>query len=186
MKRTRKILAGLIVAAGIGGVAIAQAGPRGFGCDASGAMGPMAGMGPGGMPGGYMGRHVAMKFDPAQRAERHLAMLKYQLNITDAQEPLWQAYEQKMKAEAGRGVQTMRSQPGDEKLSAPERMAKMQSLMEERLVAMKGVHDSFNRLYGVLTPEQKAKADQFAADMGSMGKRGMGGMGAPGRMSPQG
>ncbi len=180
MKRTHKILAGLILAAGIGGVAVAQAGPRGFGCDGSG---PMAGMGPGGMQGGPMGRHAAMKFDPAQRAERHLAMLKYQINITDAQEPLWQAYEQKMKAEAGQGFRAMRSQTVDEKLSAPERMAKMQSLMEERLASMKGVHESFNRLYDALTPEQKAKADQFAADMGMMGKRGIGG---PGRMSPRG
>ncbi|MDX9994644.1 MAG: Spy/CpxP family protein refolding chaperone [Rhodocyclaceae bacterium] len=185
MKRTHKIIAGLIMAAGIGGVALAQGGPRGFGCDGTGSMGPMAGMGPGGMTGGQMGRHVAMKFDPAQRAERHLAMLKYQINVTDAQEPLWKAYEEKMKAEAGKGMQAFRTQPVDEKLSAPERMAKMQSQMEERLVAMKGVHESFNRLYAALTPEQKAKADQFAADMGPGRKGGMGGRhGGPGRMMP--
>ncbi len=179
MKRTHKIIAGLIMAAGIGGVALAQGGSRGMGCDGNGAMGPM------GMSGGQMGRHVAMKFDPAQRAERHLAMLKYQINVTDAQEPLWQAYEQKMKAEAGKGMQAFRTQPVDEKLSAPERMAKMQSLMEERLVAMKDVHESFNRLYAAMTPEQKAKADQFAADMGPGRKGGRGGRhGGPGRMMP--
>lgn len=182
MKRTHKILAGLVVAASISGVAIAQGGLRGFGCDGNGAMGPMAGMGPGGMAGGPMGRHVAMKFDPAERAERHLAMLKYQLNVTDAQEPLWQAYEQKMKAGAGQGRQAFQPQTGDEKLSAPERMAKMQTLMEDRLVAMKDVHESFNRLYDALTPEQKAKADQFAAGMGKQGRGGR--PGGPGRMAP--
>ncbi|MEW6514742.1 MAG: Spy/CpxP family protein refolding chaperone [Pseudomonadota bacterium] len=180
MKRTYKIIAGLILAAGIGGVAIAQGGPRGMGCDAQGSMGPMMGMG----PGGPMGRHAAMKVDPSQRAERHLAMLKYQLNVTDAQEPLWQAYEQKMKAEAGKGMQAFRTQTGDDKLTAPERMAKMQKLMQERVDAMAGVHDSFNRLYEALTPEQKQKADQFAASMGP-GKGGKGGrMGGPGRMMP--
>lgn len=180
MKRTHKIIAGLIVAAGISGVAFAQGGPGNWGCNGSG---PMAGMGPGGMSGGPMGRHAAMKVDPSQRAERRLAMLKYQLNVTDAQEPLWQAYEQKMKAEAGKGMQAMRAQTGDEKLTAPERMAKMQKLMQERVDAMAGVHDSFNRLYEALTPEQKAKADQFAAQAG---KGGMGGKGGPmgGRMGP--
>lgn len=177
MKRTHKILAGLVIAASISGVAIAQGGSRGFGCDAPGSMGPMTGMAV-----GPMGRHAAMKFDPADRAERHLAMLKYQINVTDAQEPLWQAYEQKMKAEAGQGRQAFLPQTGDEKLSAPERMAKMQSLMEERVTAMKSVHESFKRLYDSLTPEQKAKADQFAF---SMGKRGKGGrQGGPGRMIP--
>ncbi len=173
MKRTHKIIAGLLLAAGIGSAAFAQGGPGGWGCD---------GMGP-------MGRKANMKFDPAQRAERHLAMLKYQLNITDAQEPLWQAYEQKLKAEAGKGFQAMRGQAADANLSAPERMAKMQSLMEERLAAMKGVHESFNRLYDGLTPEQKKAADQHAAQMGRFGQGGKGGMGGPmgpgpGRMAP--
>ena len=184
MKRTYKIIAGLILAAGIGGVALAQGGPRGMGCDGSG---PRMGMGPGGMSGGPMGRHAAMKVDPSQRAERHLVMLKYQLNVTDAQEPLWQAYEQKMKAEAGKGMQAFRTQTGDETLSAPERMAKMQKRMQERVDAMAGVHDSFNRLYEALTPEQKQKADQFVASMGpgQGGRAGKGGrMGGPGRMMP--
>lgn len=168
MKRTHKIIAGLLLAAGIGSVAFAQGGRGGWGCDGSGPMG----MGP-------MGRQASMKFDPAQRAERQLAMLKYQLNITDAQEPLWQAYEQKLKAEAGKGFQAMRGQAVDASLSAPERMAKMQTLMEERLAAMKGVHESFGRLYDGLTPEQKKVADQYAAQMGRFGPGGKGRMMSP-------
>lgn len=181
MKRTHKIIAGLILAAGIGSVAFAQGGRGGWGCDGSGPMG----MGSMGGQGGPMGRQAAMKFDPAQRTERHLAMLKYQLNITDAQEPLWQAYEQKLKAEAGKGFQAMRGQTVDANLTAPERMAKMQSLMEERLVAMKGVHENFNRLYAGLTPEQRKIADLHAAQMGKGGMGGMGGRSGPGRMMPQ-
>lgn len=178
MKRNHKIIAGLLVAAGISGLAIAQPGPRGmggYGCD---GMGPM-GMGPGGGP---MGRQAAMKYDPAQRADRHLSFLKSELKITADQEPLWQAYAEKMKSEAGKGYAAMRAQAADEKLTAPERMEKMQSLMQERLTAMQGVHESFNRLYTALTPEQKATADQFAARMGRWS--GKGGRMGPGRMAP--
>jgi len=75
----------------------------------------------------------------------------------------------------------MRDQMADTKLTAPERMAKMQSLMEEHLAKMKGVHDSFNRLYAALTPEQKAVADQQLAQMGRQGKGGKPGRnGGPG------
>jgi protein CpxP len=161
MKTNRKILAGLILAAGIGGVAIAQPGmgmKGGYGCD--------------GM--GKMGRHAAMKYDPeqhAQRQTRHLEALKAELKITAAQEPLWQAFAEKMQAKSGKGMQSMRD-AADAKLSAPERMAKMQSQMEAHLLTMKGVSESFGRLYAALTPEQQAVADQHAAMMGKAGKRG--------------
>lgn len=191
MKRTHKIIAGLILAAGIGGSAIAQTGPQANpqapgGWDCPMGMGPMAGqmgqMGPKGMRAG-------MRMDPALRAERHLGFLKDQLKLTPDQEPLWQAFAEKAKGEAGKGMQAMRGQAADANLTAPERMAKMQSLMQERVNAMAGVHDSFNRLYGALTPEQKKLADQHAAQMGPGGKGGMGGgrggMGpGPGRMAP--
>jgi hypothetical protein len=181
MKRNHKVITGLIIAAGISGAAIAQGGR---GCDGMGPMGngPMTGQ------GGPMGRHASMKFDPAARAEHRLDMLKGTLKLTKEQEPLWQAYAEKMKAEAGKGRQAFQAQAADEKLTAPERMAKMQTLMETHLTAMKGVNESFGRLYGALTPEQKATADQFAAHMGQgMGGRGGRpgpGMGGPGRMMP--
>ncbi len=162
MKRNHTIIASLILAAGLSGVAIAQGGRSMGGCD---GMGPM-GMG----QSGQMGKQGGMKVDPAQRAERHLSMLKGQLKISPEQEPLWQAYAEKMKADAGKGMHAMRDQMADTKLTAPERMTKMQTLMEEHLTKMKGVHDSFNRLYAALTPEQKATADQHLAQMGRQGK----------------
>jgi len=168
MKRTHSLIAGLILAAGIGGVAIAQPGMgKAGGCD---GMGPTE----------KMGRHAGMKFDPAERAGKHLDYLKYQLKITPEQEPLWNAYAEKMTAEAGKGMQALRD-PADDKLTAPERMAKMQSVMEERVATMRGVHDSFNRLYAALSPEQKAIADKQAAQMGKGGHRGP----RPGGAGPQ-
>jgi periplasmic protein CpxP/Spy len=155
MKRTHSIIAGLLLATTLAGTAMAQ----GRGCDYGGPMG-----GPGDRPAG-------MKFDPAQRADRHLAILKDALKITPEQQPLWQAYADKMKAEAGKGQQAWRNAPNDENLSAPERMTRMQTLMEEHLTGMKGVNESFSRLYAALTPEQKGIADRQAAQFGQQ-KRG--------------
>jgi hypothetical protein len=174
MKRTHKIIAGLILAAGIGGVAFAQGGPQGqggWGCDGTGPM----------------GKRAAMRIDPAQRAEQHLDFFKGQLKLTAVQEPLWQDFAEKAKSEAGQGMRAMRGQAVELGLTAPERMAKMQKLMQERVDAMAAVHERFNRLYDALTPEQKRVADQFAAQKGPGSKGGpMGGrMGpGPGRMAP--
>lgn len=179
MKRNHKIIAGLLVAGTLSGVAMAQGGR---GCDVMGSMG----MGPMSGQGGPMARQAGMKFDPAARAERHLDVLKAELKLTPEQQPLWQAFAEKMKSEAGKGMQAMRAQTTDDKLSAPERMAKMQTMMQERLTAMSGMHESFSRLYEGLTPEQKAVADQYAARMGKgpmVGKPG-GRSGSPGRGVP--
>jgi hypothetical protein len=168
MKYHRTLIASLVLATAVAGTVYAQ----GPGCEMMGGQG-----GPGGRQGG-------VKFDPAQRAEQHLGQFKNQLKITAEQEPLWQAYAEKMKAEAGKGMQAMRATATDTKLSAPERMAKRQGQMEEHLVAMKGVHEGFSRLYAGLTPEQKAIADQHVAHMG----QGMGKKGGPrrGTSQPQG
>jgi len=167
MKRISTLLAGLLLAAGIS-VSFAQGGPGSRGCD---GMGPQ-GSGPHGM-------HAGMRFDPAQRAERHLAVLKDQLKLTAEQEPLWQAFAEKAQSTAGQGFKAMRAQAADPNLTAPERMAKMQQMMQARVAAMATVQEHFNRLYAALTPEQKQVADQHAARMGR------GGMGpGPGRMMP--
>ena len=172
MKNTRTLIASLILAAGITGLASAQGNPQGqgnFGCN---GMGPMAGMQGQGQQMGPRGMHAGMRFDPAQRAESRLALLKDQLKLSAEQEPLWQAFAEKAKAEAGKGFRAMKDQSADANLTAPERMAKMQALMQERLNAMAGVHENFNRLYTALTPEQQKIADQHAALMGPKAKGG--------------
>ena len=184
MKRNYKIIAGLIVVAGISSLAFAQPGRGGWGCDGTGPMG----MEPMGGQGGPMGRQASMKFDPAVRAERRLEFFKTQLQLTPEQQPLWQAFADKAKEEAGKGMRAMRDQTANANLTAPERMAKMQTLMQERLNAMTEVNDSFNRLYTALSPEQKKVADLHAAQMGQGGMGGMGGKSGgrpgPGRMMP--
>jgi hypothetical protein len=66
--------------------------------------------------------------DPSARIEQRLNQFKGELKLNAQQEPLWQAFAEKSKTEAGKGMQAMRERMKDEKaLTAPERMAQMQS-----------------------------------------------------------
>lgn len=159
MNLNRKIIAGFIAASAVWvGVAYAQ----GPGCNPDGK----PGMKGASMQGGMM--------EPGARAEQRLTRLKNELKLTAPQEPLWQAFAEKSKVQAGKGMQAMRaSMQSDKPVSAPERMAQMQTMMKERLAGMESVHESFNRLYAALTPEQKAAADKhFSAPHRHGGGRG--------------
>ncbi|MDP1734756.1 MAG: Spy/CpxP family protein refolding chaperone [Sulfuritalea sp.] len=166
MNRKHTIVAGFIAAsAAFFGIAHAQ----GPGCAADGKPGMMrSSMQQGGM------------MDPGARAEQRLARLKGELKLTAQQEPLWQAFAEKSKAEAGKGMQAMQERRQDDKpVSAPERMAQMQSIMKDRVAAMESVNESFSRFYAALTPEQKAAADKHFS---AAGRHQHGpGRGGPGR-----
>ncbi len=173
MESSRKIFAAIVAAGimGAGPIAWAQPGPGG--CD--GRMGMMRGA----MQG--------VSFDPAARAEQRLTQFKADLKLTAAQEPLWQAFADKAKSEAGKGFQAMRDQAQDLSLSAPERMARRTEVMKQRVVAMESVNASFKTLYDALTVDQKRVADIHAARTGD--RRQMGPMrhgGPRGPMQPQG
>lgn len=177
MESSKKIFASIVAAGILGTTAVAWAQP-GMGGPGGCNMG-QAGMG--GMGGRGMMKS-GMKFDPAARAEQHLTWLKSALKPTAQQEPLWNAFAEKAKAEAGKGMQAMRDRAQDDKLTAPERMAQRNAAMKERLAAHEGVTEAFTRLYASLTPEQKKVADQ---GMGRMGPKGRGGSRMPGP-GPQG
>lgn len=151
MNRKTMIIAGFLAASAVG-VAYAQR----PGCDGDGKPGvKRSSMQRGGM------------LDPGARVEQRLARFKSELKLTAEQEPLWQAFAEKSKDEAGKGMQAMRdSMQGDKQLSAPERMAQMQGVMKQRVAAMESVSESFNRLYAGLTPEQKAAADKHFSTAG--------------------
>ena len=162
MNRKNTIVAGFLAASAVFfGIAYAQ----GPGCAGDGKPGMMRSA----MQGGMM--------DPGARVDQRLTRFKSELKLTAEQEPLWQAFAEKSKAEAGKGMQAMRERMKDDKpMSAPERMAQMQSAMKDRVAAMESVNESFNRLYAALTPEQKVAADkQFSA----AGRHG------PGRGAPR-
>jgi len=153
MNRKNTIVAGFLAAsAAFFGIAYAQ-GPA---CDHEGK----AGMKHSSMQQGGMMDHGA-------RAEQRLSKFKSELKLTAEQEPLWQAFAEKSKAAAGKGMQAMHERQKDDKpVSAPERMAQMQGMMKERLATMESVSESFNRLYAALTPEQKAATDKHFSNAG--------------------
>jgi Spy/CpxP family protein refolding chaperone len=150
-----------------------------FGVAQAQGMGGMGGPGGArGCDGARPGKVGMMRdgFDPAKR----LGMLKEELKITAQQEPLWQAFADQTKGTMGKGMAAMReNKASDEKLPAPERMAKMQTLMKERLAAMETVNESFKRLYAALTPEQQASADAHFSRMGHSGHGRHSGRGGP-------
>ena len=167
MKLNSKAVAGFLATTAVAyGVAVHAAEPS-AGCE---------GKGP-----GMMGERMKMMGDPAARVEKHMTHFKSELKITPEQEPLWQAFAEKVKANAGQCMKAMREK-AQQPMTAPERMTQMTNVMKERLAAMESANESFKRLYDALTPEQKAVADKHGAFGGHMERP----MGKPGGAGPMG
>ena len=165
MKRTYKIAAGIVVSLGLAAGAYAFQG-GGFGpCNGDG---PRAGVvGPRGGPG---------NFNPSAMIEGRLAYQKAELNITKAQEPAWEAYSTKARAQAGIML-AMRGTMQNTEASATDRIEQRTALMKQHLAQAETMAAALKDLYAVLTPEQKAIADQqFGGGYmgGYMGGYGMG------------
>ncbi len=147
MKLNGKIVASFLATTALAFGLPVRAEPPGAGCEEKG-------------PGmGMMQEGMRMMGDPAARAEQRMEQFKSMLKLTPGQEPLWQGFADRMRAEAGQGMKAMRDK-AQEPMTAPERMAQMMSAMRERMTAMQSVSESFKRLYDALTPEQKAIADR--------------------------
>ena len=164
MNHRNKIVAGFLAASAMFfGIAHAQGQGPGCGPDGKSSM-KRSSMQQGGM------------MDPSARIEQRLNQFKGELKLNVQQEPLWLAFAEKSKAEAGKGMQAMRERMQDDKaMTAPERMAQMQAAMKDRVAAMDSVNESFNRLYSALTPEQKAAADKHFNAAGHHPASGRGG-----------
>jgi Spy/CpxP family protein refolding chaperone len=130
----------------------------------------MMGYGPGygrGGPGAGAG------FSPAAAADGRLAALKTELNITANQESAWQAFATKAKAQV-ESMQAQRAQAFAANQTAPERLAQRAEFAKQRAAHVEAMSATVKDLYDVLTPEQKAIADQRLAfgAMGPMAGRG--------------
>jgi protein CpxP len=154
MKRIHAAAVGVVAVLSLAVVAVAFAQPAG-------------GMGPGFGPG--MGHGPMADVDPATQIDAHLADLKTQIKINTPQEGAWQVFTAAAKRQAA-GMQAMRAQMQQDPASAPDRMAQRATVMQQRSEAMATMTNAFNALYSVLTPEQKAIADQ---SVGMMGRGGM-------------
>jgi protein CpxP len=193
MKSTRKILVGAIAAAALAASsALVYADPAGPGAGwrdcpsggpGAGRGGPgMMGFGPGAGRGamGYgpgAGRGgPGMWSNPAAAVAGHLAALKVELKITPDQDSAWQAFATKAKQQADTMIARraqMFAQASATSQTVPERMARRTELAKQGIASMESMTAAVKDLYGALTPEQKAIADQQFAH-GPMGGFGGG------------
>ena len=136
-------------------------------------MGP--GMGPGGGPGsmgyGPMGRGMGPHAfgNPAAFADWRLSGLKSELKITADQESAWKAFADQTKQQVEAMQAWMTSVQGSAQATAPERLELHSQIMKKRQEQLEKTSTAFKSLYAVLTPEQKALADQSVGMMGGRG-----------------
>ena len=155
------------------GMGMGQGPGYGSGYGPGAGMGPgMGPMGRGAMGHGPMGQGMGPQAwgNPAAAAESRLSNLKSELKITAAQESAWKVFADQAKQQAEAMQALMTSAQGSAQATAPERLDLRNQIMKKRQEQMEKGSAAFKDLYAVLSPEQKALADQH---FGMMGGRGM-------------
>lgn len=129
-------------------------------------------MGPGMMGGGMTPMMSMMEaMGPrwgADHVEGRIAFIKTELKITDAQAPQWNAFADSVRTNAKSITemhQSMAARQGGATL--PERLAQEDKVLTEQLAALKKTEDALDKLYGVLSADQKKLADGIV--LGPMG-----------------
>lgn len=169
MKTTTKIVAGTIAALSLA-TASAVFAHQGMGPGMGMGAGPGMGMGSGmghGMRGGMHGPESA-----AVTAAR-LSDLKAELKITPTQDNAWQAYATvvQQQAAARESMRTqmqaqMQAQMQEKSAAAPvDRSARHEAMSQQREQHFAARSAAVKDLYAVLTPEQKALAEQRLSAM---------------------
>ena len=136
-------------------------------------------MGPGMMGNGAMGPWMmggsgsaeATCNAMASHIEGRLAYVKAELKVTDAQEPLWNAYAVAARDNAKTMIARCTTMTGkrDSQLSLPDRLDKNEQLMAAHLDAVRAMDKALKPLYSALSDAQKKSADQlFWGPMGMM------------------
>jgi len=125
-------------------------------------MGMMGMMGPDGM-GAMMARHV----------EGRIAFLKTELKITDAQQKLWTAVADAMRANATSmgGMPHGMAMKGSA-ATLPDRLASRETAMAAHLEQLRKLKAAIEPLYAAFDSDQKKTADELMS--GPMGMMGMG------------
>ena len=114
------------------------------------------------------------KDDAATRGEQRLVRIKAEINPTAEQEPLWNDFAEKSRAEiaAGTKVRELRGQARDQNLAAPVYLEQARVAMADQLAANAAKADSFRLFYDALTPEQRLVADRHLVGSGANGGGG--------------
>jgi lysyl-tRNA synthetase class I len=121
---------------------------------------------------GPMGRGMGPQAygNPAAAAEWRLSGLKSELKITAAQESAWKTFSDQAKQQAEAMQALMNTAQSSAQATAPERLELRNQIMKKRQEQMEKGTAAFKELYAVLTPEQKALADQRTGMMGGRGR----------------
>lgn len=171
MKLNYKIVAGVVAAVSLGAAGLSLAHPGGMGYGMGPGMGPGTGMGMG--PGVGYGTGPGM-VGPMAGAEAgtfvagRLAGLKVELKIAPAQESAWAAFENQAQQQVT-SMQAMRKQmlaqaQGSQQGASNADIAALREAMFKLHQANDAARSAVLKdLYAVLTPEQKAVADQRLA-----------------------
>jgi len=168
MKRASKIAIAVGLALGLG-TAVVVAQPYGT----MGGGGMMAGgMMGGGMGGGGMGGPGMM--GGTYNIEDRLAAQKSALKITPEQERAWTAYAEVAKKQSDAMLAQHEAMWKSAPSSSAERHELQSKFMQERAQQHEALSAAYKELYTVLTPEQRAAADQRG---GGYGPRGPGARG---------
>ncbi len=108
----------------------------------------------------HTGKH--MSSDPATTTQTHLRQLKSALKITPEQEPVWQAYADRVAAQIksmANDHEHIYHEEFNKSMTTPERMEKMAANMKARAQDMSNMAVSTKTLYDKLTPEQRTTFD---------------------------
>jgi hypothetical protein len=164
-----------------GSAPAAATAPQGMpGMGQGGQANGMAGMGQGGMhrmpmmgmmcnmmrEGGMGSMPMSGMPMMAERSEGRIAFLKTELNITDAQLPLWNAVADAIRANAKSGTGMM---DGMGQGSLPDRLTAREKNLAARAEALRKFKSTVDPLYAALNDEQKKTADELLmSPMGMM------------------
>jgi len=137
-------------------------------------MQPGSGMMRNGMMGQMMGENCPMRGmmmgdADGTFADGRIAFLKAELQITDEQSDVFDAYSSAMKSNL-EGMHSMRGSmmSMDKTQSAVERLETHIGMMEGRLESLKSLQGPLEALYSALGEEQKSKANKLLTGMGCM------------------
>lgn len=133
-------------------------------------MGSMQGQS-GAMPMMGMMQMMMSQHGMAGHVEGRIAFIKAELKITDAQQPLWNAVADAMRANAKEmaGIpHGMMGSPG----TLPEKLAAHEKALAAHLDGVRRLRTAFDPLYAALSPGQKKAADGLM--IGPMGVMGIG------------
>ncbi|CAK0764616.1 putative Spy/CpxP family protein refolding chaperone [Gammaproteobacteria bacterium] len=122
---------------------------------------------------------------PLGKVDVHAQRIRQALNLTNEQLAVWQRFEDTWREQSKAIVQAQQTRT-DFPMTAPERLQRQITLMEQRLNAMKAISVAQQALYQALTPQQQRIMDTLAPGAGSSPGAPTGASSAPNGASGRG